>query len=77
MLKEYTSDLIKGLVDNPEDVVVTEQRGIRTVLINIEVNKNDVGYVIGRNGRIITSVRNLVKAVGARMKKQVVIELYE
>ena len=77
MLREYTEEMIKGLVDNPEDVEVTEQVGSQTVLIKVVVRPSDLGCVIGKQGRVINSIRVVLQAAAGRLRKRAIVELIE
>ncbi len=60
-MKEFVEYIARGLVDDPEQVRVTEQRAGDRVNIYLEVDQNDMGKVIGKNGRIAHAIRGLVK----------------
>ncbi len=60
-MKEFVEYIARGLVDDPEQVRVTEQRVGDRVSIYLEVDQNDMGKVIGKNGRIAHAIRGLVK----------------
>jgi predicted RNA-binding protein YlqC (UPF0109 family) len=62
MLDETLEHLIKGIVDNPEDVSVSENNR-RGVTLEVSVNPNDMGSVIGKAGRTATALRTVVNAV--------------
>ena len=62
MLDETLEHLIKGIVDNPEDVSVSENNR-RVVTLEVTVNPNDMGRVIGKAGRTATALRTVVNAV--------------
>jgi predicted RNA-binding protein YlqC (UPF0109 family) len=67
--------IVKRLVDNPEDVQVTEVQGERTTVLEIRVNDEDMGKVIGKKGRIIKSLRVVVRAAALHDGQSVSIEL--
>ena len=77
MLKEYAENLIQGLVDKPEEVYITEKSGVQTVLLKVEVARGDMGCVIGKQGRLIDSVRMILEAVAAKNNKRIIVELIE
>ena len=69
-ITEIVSMLIKALVDEPDKVEVTETKGEKTTIYEARVAKNDMGKVIGRNGRTIESLRVIVSACGAKRKQR-------
>lgn len=77
MLRQYTEELIKGLVDKTEHVNVSIQEGSQTVLIRVSVHKTDIGCVIGKQGRIINAIRTLVQAAAGKLNRRAIVELVE
>ena len=75
-MKELLLYMAKNLVDNPEAVTVTEIPGDSTVL-ELRVAPEDMGKVIGRQGRIIKEVRILMKAVAQRKGKKISVEVLD
>ena len=67
--------IAKELVDNPDEVVVTEKTEGRTIVIELHVAASDMGKVIGKQGRIAKSIRSVVKAAASRDKKNVDVEI--
>jgi len=65
-LKELVTEMAKALVDKPEEVMVTEIEGEQTTVIELKVAKEDLGKVIGKEGRTARSLRTLVFAAAAR-----------
>lgn len=63
--------LVKGIVDNPDDVAVTEKSTSRGDLVEIRVHPDDLGRVIGRAGRTATSIRTLVSALAGSRRVRV------
>lgn len=74
-MTELLTQIIKQIVDNPEEVVVNEVMGERAVVLEIKVAPDDVGKVIGREGRIINALRQIIKAAAGKRDKRVNIEL--
>ncbi len=72
---ELVTDIIKAIVDNPNLVEVKEVEGERAAIIEIKVAPEDVGKVIGREGRIINSLRQIVRAAAGREGKRITVEL--
>lgn len=65
MLEEALEHLVRGIVDNPDDVSVRERRGRqgRGVTLEVRVHPDDMGRVIGRSGRTATALRTVVGAI--------------
>ena len=69
--------VIEGLVDNPEKVRVEATAGDRTLVFNVITARDDVGKVIGKKGRIITAIQQLISAVAAKNKNRVNISVVD
>ncbi|HRZ79791.1 MAG TPA: KH domain-containing protein [bacterium] len=76
-MKEFVEKIVKQLVDNPDKVSVTEVDGERTTVIELRVAKEDLGKVIGREGRIAKAMRVLISAATSREQKKCVLEIVE
>jgi uncharacterized protein len=74
---ELLAHLARQLVDDPEAVEVTEVQREGTTVLQLRVAKDDVGQVIGRQGRIARALRAIVRASGARSHHRVVLEILE
>ena len=74
-MTELLTQIIKHIVDHPDQVTVNEVQGERSVVLEIKVAPEDVGKVIGREGRIINALRQIIKAAGGKSNKRVNIEL--
>ncbi len=66
LIDETLEHLVKGIVDNPEDVTVNERNGRRGSSFVVRVNPDDLGKVIGRNGRTARALRTVVSAIAGR-----------
>ena len=74
-MKELVEVIAKALVDNPEEVVVTETFKDKATIIELKVAKSDIGKVIGRQGRIAKSIRSVVKAAATKEDKKVIVDI--
>ena len=76
-MRELVEVMAKALVDNPDQVVVTEKETDGEVLIELTVAPSDMGKVIGRQGRIAKAIRAVVKAVSTKTDKKVVVDIVQ
>ena len=76
-MKDLIAYIAKALVDKPEEVVVTETEGEQTSVIKLQVAREDIGKVIGRQGRTAQAIRTILSAASAKIKKRSVLELIE
>lgn len=76
-MKDLIAYIAKALVDKPEEVVVTETEGQQTSVIKLKVAREDIGKVIGRQGRTAQAIRTILSAASAKIKKRSVLELIE
>ncbi len=74
-MKELVEVLAKALVDNPDEVVVTEKNEGRNTVIELHVAASDMGKVIGKQGRIAKAIRSVVKAASSKDNKRVDVEI--
>ncbi len=74
-MKELVEIIAKALVDNPEEVVVSEKTEGRNTIIELHVAPSDMGKVIGKQGRIAKAIRSVVKAASTREKINVDVEI--
>lgn len=77
MIDEALEHLVKGIVDNPEDVVITEKTHRRGSTLEVRVNPEDIGKVIGRNGRTAKALRTVVSALAGRSIRVDLVETDE
>ena len=75
--EKFSRSNYEALVDNPEGVVVTEKQEGKTTVIEVHVADNDMGKVIGKQGRIAKAIRSVVKAAAAKEDKKVVVEIMQ
>ena len=76
-LKKVLSDMVKCIVDQPDEVTVLEesQEDSKTVTLTLTVAQGEMGKVIGKHGRIARSIRLVMKTAGARIGKRVNVEI--
>ena len=74
-MKELIQVIAMTLVDHPDEVVVTETETEKTIVVELRVAPEDMGKVIGKQGRIAKSIRTLVKAAATKDDKKVVVEI--
>ncbi len=76
-IAEIVEMLIKALVDEPDQVQVTESKGEKTVIFEARVSKKDMGKVIGRHGRTIESLRTIVSACGSKRRQRCIFQIID
>lgn len=74
-MKELVEVIAKSLVDSPDDVVVTEREEDGTLYVDLSVAPNDMGKVIGKQGRIAKAIRAVVKAASSKDNRKVIVEI--
>lgn len=77
MMKDLIEVIAKSLVDKPEDVDVIEVEGEETTVIELKVSKEDLGKVIGKQGRTARAMRTILSAAAAKVRKRCVLEIIE
>ena len=76
-MKDLIAYIAKALVDKPEEVEVTEIEGAQTSVIELKVAKEDIGKIIGKQGRTAQAMRTILSAASAKIKKRSVLEILE
>lgn len=76
-MKELIGYIARSLVDNPEEVDVSEVEGNQTTVLELKVAKEDLGKVIGKQGRTAQAMRTILSAVSSKVKKRTVLEIIE
>ncbi|MCG3113969.1 MAG: KH domain-containing protein [Candidatus Manganitrophus sp.] len=76
-MKELIEYIAKSLVDRPENVVVKETEGEKTTIIELRVAQEDLGKVIGKQGRTARAMRTILNAAGTKIGKRCVLEILE
>jgi predicted RNA-binding protein YlqC (UPF0109 family) len=77
MLKELVEYIAQSLVDKPEEVQVKEVGGEQTIVYELRVAKDDLGKVIGKQGRTARAMRTILGAASTKLKKRSVLEILE
>jgi hypothetical protein len=77
MMKDLISDIVKALVDQPDQVSVNEVEGGHTVVLELSVAKSDMGKVIGKRGRNALALRTLLSAASGKVRKRYILEIVE
>jgi len=77
MLRELIDFMAKALVDHPEQVQVSELEGEQTSVIELRVAKEDLGKVIGKQGRTARAMRTILSAASTKIRKRAVLEIIE
>lgn len=76
-MKELIEYIAKSLVDNPDRVSVTELQGEKTAIYELRVHPDDLGKVIGKQGRTARAIRTLVSAAATKQNKRAMVEIME
>lgn len=74
-MKELVQLIVESLVDQPKDVVITEEETEDTLVIRVKVAQDDMGKVIGKQGRIAKAIRTVVKAAASKTDKKVLVDI--
>lgn len=74
-MKELVEFIAKSLVDNPDAVIVNEVNGEQSIILKLTVAPEDMGKIIGKQGRIAKSIRTVIKAVAVKQNKRVIVEI--
>jgi predicted RNA-binding protein YlqC (UPF0109 family) len=77
VLKELIEFIAKALVDNPDMVKVSEIEGEKTSVFELSVSKDDLGKVIGKQGRTARAMRTILSAASTKVRKRAVLEIIE
>lgn len=76
-MKEFVEYIVKNLVDLPQEVQVNEIMGQSSLIIEIAVAKSDIGKIIGKKGKTINAIRDLLKSVASRNQIRITLEIIE
>jgi len=76
-MKEFVAYIVKNLVDHPDKVKINEIGGTQTLIIELSVEKSDIGKIIGKKGKTINAIRTLLMSVASRNGIRVNLEILE
>lgn len=76
-MKELVQVIAKSLVDNPSELHVSEVQGEQSVVLELRVAPEDMGKVIGKQGKVAKAIRTVVKAASLNVDKKVVVEIVD
>lgn len=76
-MKEFIEFIVKHLVEDPDEVEVTEEKSEKGLLYKLKVGENDIGRVVGKEGRTARSLRTLLNATAARLGKRANLEILD
>ncbi len=76
-MKEFVEYIVKNLVDHPDQVRINEVGGTNSLIIELAVEKSDIGKIIGKKGKTITAIRTLLMSVASRNGLRVSLEILE
>jgi len=76
-MKDLLENIARSLVDNPDEVSVNEVEGEKLLILELKVADEDMGKVIGKQGRIAKAIRTVMKAAAVRNNKRIVVEIIQ
>ena len=76
-MKDLVHHIIQALVDHPDQIEIDEVKGEQVLVIELMVDKEDLGKVIGKQGRTAQAIRTLLNAASAKLRKRVLLEILE
>ncbi len=76
-MKDFVAYIIKNLVDHPDQVHINEIGGTHTLILELSVEKSDIGKIIGKKGKTINAIRTLLMSVASRNGLRVTLEIIE
>lgn len=76
-MKQVLIDIVKSIVDNPDEVIVIEKMSGDMSILELSVAKEDMGKVIGRQGKIAKCIRSVVRAAAAKENKRVIVDIIQ
>ena len=76
-MKDLLIQIVKALVDNPEQIQVNEIEGTQTTVLELRVANSEMGKIIGKQGRTANAIRTLLNALSGKTRKRYVLEIVE
>ena len=76
-MEDLVRYIVENLVENKESIEIKTEDGEKTCVLTILVNKEDIGKVIGRDGKIARSIRTIVKSASAKLNKKYIVKIGE
>lgn len=76
-MKDLVESIAKALVDKPEEVMVTEVEGRQSSVVELKVAKEDIGKIIGKQGRTAAAIRTILNAASAKLDKRSILQILE
>jgi hypothetical protein len=76
-MKDLITEIVKALVDQPDEVSVSEVGGSHTTVLEVRVAKTDMGKVIGKKGRTAQAIRSIMSAVAGKTRQRYILEIVE
>lgn len=76
-MKDFVAYIVKNLVDHPDQVKLNEVGGSHTIILELSVEKSDIGKIIGKHGKTINAIRTLLMSVASRNGLRVSLEILE
>ena len=76
-MKDLITEIVKTLVDHPEEVSINEVGGAHTTVLEVKVAKTDMGKIIGKQGRTAKAIRTILSAVAGKTRDKYILEIVE
>jgi predicted RNA-binding protein YlqC (UPF0109 family) len=76
-MKDLIKHIVQALVDNPEQVAISEVEGKQSTVFEIKVAKEDIGKIIGKQGRTAQAIRTILNAASGKAKKRTIVEIID
>lgn len=76
-MKDLIAFIAKALVDNPDEVMVSEINGTQSSVIELKVAKEDIGKIIGKHGSTVMAIRTILNAASMKLKKRCILDLLD
>ncbi len=73
-MKQILETIIKNIVENPEEVTITEKQDENRIIYEVKVAESDMGKIIGRQGKVANSIRTVIRALNSKDKKKISVE---